>query len=196
MLEILDIVVTSFLTVFVSEVGDKTFISTAMLAMKYSKSAVLCGNFLSMSAMMLLASYIGYTVMIFIDPTTVKLFSILVFLYFACTSWLEATSLDESEDLPEEKMQNNWSIVLSKTMALVFFAEWGDKSQIGIITLSAQHSIPLVLLGAILAILACGSIAVFTGHLCKGYFSHTLMSYLSSLIFISFGFFSLKDYIV
>jgi putative Ca2+/H+ antiporter (TMEM165/GDT1 family) len=195
MLEFLDTVLSSFLTVFISELGDKTFISTAMLAMKYSKSAVLCGNFSSMTIMMLLASYIGYTVMVLISPETVKILSILVFFYFAVVSWTEASSEDD-EKIQEKKIHNSWKSVFLQTMALVFFAEWGDKSQIGIIALSAQYPVLWVLTGAELAILACGSIAVLSGHLCEGYLSHSYMSYISSFIFLSFSLFSLKDYLI
>ena len=80
-LESFDVIGSSFLTVIVSELGDKTFISTAVLAMKYSKSAVFIGNVTSMSFMMVIAAYIGYAVMVFIDPHYVKILSILVFTF-------------------------------------------------------------------------------------------------------------------
>lgn len=195
--EAFEIILSSFLTVFISEVGDKTFISTAMLAMKYSKSAVFCGNIISMTSMMFLASCIGYTVMIYISPEIIKMFSILVFFYFAYEGFSEAFSNSKDEDLLDAKLTTyKWTSIMWQTAVLVFFAEWGDKSQIGIIALSATHSVVYVLIGAFLAIFLCAVMAIVSGHLCSGYLSESLMSSFSGIIFLSFGLFSLKDFIV
>ena len=124
LLESFDIIASSFITVIVSELGDKTFISTAVLAMKYSKSAVFFGNVSSMTFMMTIAAYIGYTVMILIEPYYVKLLSIIVFIHFATLSFWEAyKSSKDEEEIDVEHITKNWLSVLWKTMALVFFAE-------------------------------------------------------------------------
>lgn len=196
-LQSLDVVGQSFLTVIVSELGDKTFISTAILAMKYSKSAVLTGNLLSMSLMMLIASYIGYTVMIFIDPHHVKLFSILVFGLFSILAFWEAYKGSKDQDeILSQVFKPKWHSVLWQTAVLIFFAEWGDKSQIGIIALSANNSIPLVLTGAIGAIICCGFTAILCGEFFNRYVSENLMEYISGLVFLSFALFNLKDYLI
>lgn len=197
LVESFDIVASSFLTVIVSELGDKTFISTAVLAMKYSKSAVFLGNISSMSLMMILAAYIGYTVMIFIDPQYVKLLSILVFIHFSTLSFWEAykNSKDE-EEAEDENNTNKWVMVLWKTMVLVFFAEWGDKSQIGIIALSAIHPMLLVIIGAVSAILCCACIAILFGKIFHSYVSEQFMGYLSGVVFLLFAMIELKNYLV
>lgn len=193
----IDVVFTSFLTVLVSELGDKTFISTAMLSMKYSKSAVFCGNILSMTFMMFLASCIGYTVMTYISPEIVKMFSIIVFFYYAYEGFTQAFSNNKDEGLLETKITTyKWTSIMWQTFVLVFFAEWGDKSQIGIIALSATHSVVYVLIGATLAIVMCALIAILSGHLCSGYLSDSLMSCFSGITFLAFGLFSLKDFII
>lgn len=195
--EDLEVVLSSFLTVFISEVGDKTFISTAMLAMKYSKSAVFCGNIISMTSMMFLASCIGYTAMVYINPEIVRTLSILVFFYFAYEGFSEAFSNSKDSDLLDTRISTyKWTSILWQTLVLVFFAEWGDKSQIGIIALSATHSIAYVLIGAFFAIFLCALMAVLSGHLCSGYLSESLLSCFSGIIFLAFGLFSLKDFIV
>ena len=195
-LESFDVIGSSFLTVIVSELGDKTFISTAVLAMKYSKSAVFIGNVTSMSFMMVIAAYIGYAVMVFIDPHYVKILSILVFIHFATISFWEAyKNSKEEEEVDIDKPKKNWLAVLYETMILIFFAEWGDKSQIGIIALSATHPIMLVLIGAVSAILCCALIAIIFGKLFNGYVSDTFMGYLSGVVFLSFSLISLKDYL-
>ena len=196
LVESLDIIGSSFLTVIVSELGDKTFISTAVLAMKYSKTAVFFGNISSMCLMMAIASYIGYTVMVLLDPHYVRLFSILVFIHFSTLSFWEAyKNSKEEEQLEVKNNTTKWVSVLWQTMVLVFFAEWGDKSQIGIITLSAIHPAALVMTGAVIAILCCAFIAVMFGKLFHGYVSETLMGYLSGLVFLLFALIELKTHL-
>jgi Ca2+/H+ antiporter, TMEM165/GDT1 family len=192
--EALDTVFSSFLTVLVTELGDKTFISTAMLAMRYPKSAVLLGNFSSMTLMMLLASSVGYTIMLTISPTYVKLFSVFIFLYFSFTSFLAASDSEKSPS-SEPLSTKPWLSVVWTTMVLVFFAEWGDKSQISIIALSANHPIIFVMLGTSSAILLCGLLAILCGHLFHQHVSETFMSYLSGLIFLFFGLFELRGFV-
>jgi Ca2+/H+ antiporter, TMEM165/GDT1 family len=195
-IESFDIVGSSFLTVIVSELGDKTFIATAMLAMKYSKSAVFAGNVLSMTLMMIFAAYIGYTVMVFIDPNYVKILSILVFVHFATISfWGAYKNSKEDEDINTGSHKNNWVSILWQTMVIVFFAEWGDKSQIGIIALSAIHPAMLVIIGAIAAILCCALTAIAFGKIFNTYVSGTHMEIVSGTIFLLFAVTSVKDYI-
>mmetsp|Transcript_6084 Transcript_6084/g.8998 ORF Transcript_6084/g.8998 Transcript_6084/m.8998 type:complete len:299 (+) Transcript_6084:46-942(+) len=95
---------SSFVTILVSELGDKTFFLCAMLAMKYSRAAVFTGNLIGMSFMLVLAASIGHAAMVFINPLYVKLASILVFSLFAATSFIEGLKKEEEEEKELEVM--------------------------------------------------------------------------------------------
>ena len=71
-----------------------------------------------------------------------------------------------------------------------------DKSQIGIIAISATHPLYLVMIGAVAAILVCAIMAIIFGKIFTGYISETLMGYISGTVFLFFAIITLKDYIL
>ena len=201
------VISSSFVTILVSELGDKTFFLCAMLAMKYSRAAVFTGNLIGMSFMLVLAASIGHAAMVFINPLYVKLASILVFSLFAATSFVEGLKKEEeekelenkedeeAEDAEEEKETDSDELleplstcrVIWKTIALISLAEWGDKSQISIVTLAAISNAFYVAIGAVLGIALCSFLAVMMGSILSKYISEKKMSVIAGVVFAIFA---------
>jgi len=202
------VISSSFVTILVSELGDKTFFLCAMLAMKYSRAAVFTGNLIGMSFMLVLAASIGHAAMMFINPLYVKLASILVFSLFAATSFVEGLKKEEeeekelenkedgeAEDAEEEKETDSDELleplstcrVIWKTIALISLAEWGDKSQISIVTLAAISNAFYVAIGAVLGIALCSFLAVMMGSILSKYISEKKMSVIAGVVFAIFA---------
>jgi putative Ca2+/H+ antiporter (TMEM165/GDT1 family) len=68
---------------------------------------------------------------------------------------------------------------------LNFIAELGDKTQVGILTLSARYGFAPVFVGAALAILALNALAVTAGALIARYVPETVVRYLAAALFIT-----------
>lgn len=81
----------------------------------------------------------------------------------------------------------NLTITLA-TFALVFLAELGDKTQIAVISLSAQHKASkLIFLGSVSALIAVNIISVLIGTSLSLVLPLDIIEKIAGLIFISFG---------
>jgi putative Ca2+/H+ antiporter (TMEM165/GDT1 family) len=185
---------SSFLLVAFSEIGDRTFIIEALLAAKGPRLAVFCGSFMVNALMIVLSSCIGMTIFWYVDPTTVTYLAALVFLVFAFLAFREAwyeddddSSSDEDEINKELGTEATWRKTFCTAATLVFAAEWGDRSQLGVVTLSSELSAFPVILGALVAQAMCTCLSVTAGKALAKYLTEEIMNYLASVLFLGFS---------
>jgi len=76
---------------------------------------------------------------------------------------------------------------LLSSFALIALAELGDKTQLAVIMLSAQHSAISVFSGALLAFLLVNGISVLTGSILISFLPLKWITLASGLVFILFG---------
>jgi len=79
-----------------------------------------------------------------------------------------------------------------QAFGLTFIAEFGDKTQIAILTLSARYGVLPVFLGAAIAFAILNGIAVFVGVLLNRYVPAHVIRYIAGGIFILFGLLSFR----
>jgi putative Ca2+/H+ antiporter (TMEM165/GDT1 family) len=185
---------SSFLLVAFSEIGDRTFIIETLLAAKGPRLAVFCGSFMINALMIVLSSCIGMTIFWYIDPTTVTYLAAFVFLVFAILAFREAwyeddddSSSDEEEINKELGSEATWRRTFCTAATLVFAAEWGDRSQLGVITLSSEMSAVPVIIGALVAQAMCTFLSVTAGKALAKYLTEKIMNYLASALFFVFS---------
>lgn len=77
--------------------------------------------------------------------------------------------------------------IVTKTFALTFVAEWGDRTQLATITLAAANNPLGVIGGATLGHAICAAIAVVCGKLIAGHISERWLTLAGGLLFIIFG---------
>ncbi len=77
--------------------------------------------------------------------------------------------------------------IVTKTFALTFVAEWGDRTQLATITLAAANHPLGVIGGATLGHAICAAIAVVCGKLIAGRISEQWLTTAGGLLFILFG---------
>ncbi|KAM7257979.1 hypothetical protein ACFE04_013720 [Oxalis oulophora] len=143
---------SAFLLIFFSELGDKTFFIAALLAARNSAPIVFLGTFGALSAMTIVSVLLGRTFH-YIDELLPFSFggtdlpiddiaAVCLLVYFGVSTLLDAASSDSLKAEDEQKeaelavseFQGNGAGILSaastiiSTFALVFVAEWGDKS--------------------------------------------------------------------
>lgn len=97
----------SFVSSAASELGDKTFMLTAILASRYSKPWVFLGSMSALGLMTLLSCFIGNVSEQFIPQLYTKYLAALLFLYFGGKSLYEVITdtVDDEDDEVEEDLK-------------------------------------------------------------------------------------------
>ncbi|CAN6443889.1 unnamed protein product [Victoria cruziana] len=202
---------SAFLLIFFSELGDKTFFIAALLASRNAGAVVFAGTFGALAAMTVISVFLGRAFH-YIDGILPFRFgeadlpiddiaAVCLLVYFGVSTLLEAASNDglKSKDEEEEaklaisEVSGNGAGILSiagtviSTFALVFVAEWGDKSFFSTIALAAASS-PIGVVGGSLAGHAVATlIAVLGGSLLGTFFSEKVIAYVGGTLFLVFA---------
>lgn len=97
----------SFLSILVSEIGDKTFIVTAVLATRYNKVWVFIGSYSALFLMTFISCFIGNVSELFLPQSYISLVAALLFFVFGIKSIYEAVTnkLEDSEE--EEEIEHD-----------------------------------------------------------------------------------------
>ncbi|PPQ91748.1 hypothetical protein CVT25_013238 [Psilocybe cyanescens] len=185
----LQALVQSFSMIIVSKIGDKTLLIAAILAMWLPRLTVFLGAFLSMLLMSFLSAALGHLLPTLIPQAWTQWCAAALFLIFGMRMWGEASRMqngngklqDEMQEVEEEieddeRVQPSWSEgvqnfcslllgpVLVQAFVPTFLGEWGDRSQIAIISLGAAHNVYLLTFGTVLGHLCCTALAVIGGR--------------------------------
>ena len=173
---------SAFLLVFVSEMGDKTQLLALVLAARFKKPwPIMTGILVAALLNHALASYVGATIAAYVSQQALKWILALTFVGFGL--WI--LKPDKEEDLSYRK---KWGPFVTTTVAF-FFAEMGDKTQLATVALGAKFAEPfLVTLGTTLGMLGADGLAVFFGHRFSQRVPMGLVRKVASLLFILFGF--------
>ena len=187
----------AFVMILATELGDKTFIIAAVLAGKKPRMAIFLGVVITMAFMSIVSSAIGLAFVNFIDKFYLNIAAACLFLLFSILSFKEACSKEESCDdkeieesileQGEASRRSSWLWALWQCMGLIFFAEWGDKSQLGTVTLVAQCDPFAVVLGAVIGVMLCTALAVLGGRWIASYLSEKTMGVIAGVIFLAFA---------
>lgn len=204
--------VSAFLLIFFSEIGDKTFFIALLLALRRSKSLVFTGTFGALAVMTVISVGLGRFLHA-LDELVPNLgfplddaLAVALLLFFGVQTLLSAGSADE--DAEEEKGEAQEAVdelnksgtaavgLILSTFALVFAAEWGDKSFLATIALAAASDPTGVVLGAIAGHGVATVIAVLGGSILGNYLSEKVVQYLGGSLFLLFAVATLYDIVV
>lgn len=194
---------SSFLLIFFSEIGDKTFFIAALLATRKSNLAVFSGTFGALAAMTVISVTLGRAFHYLDDliPATQfpldDLAAVVLLVYFGVSTLIDAASMEGSK-AEEEKQDAELAIAgfngqsaaastVAATFALVFVAEWGDKSFFSTIALAAASSPAGVVTGAIAGHAVATVLAVLGGSILSEYISEKLIAYVGGSLFLVFA---------
>jgi len=195
--------------IFLSEIGDKTFFICAILAMRLGRLVSFLGTVLALGVMTLFSVGLGVAFRAIPDPmkTTLpvgKYLSVALLFFFGIRSILSGTSAgssaDELADAEETVSQRKdfspgkqatgfsrfWRSIFV-VAALIFVAEWGDRSMLTTIALGASANALGVALGGILGHVLAALIAVFGGSLISQFISERTINIISGVLFIVFA---------
>jgi putative Ca2+/H+ antiporter (TMEM165/GDT1 family) len=154
----LEPIVTSFLLVAVSEMGDKTQLLAFSLASRYRRPwVVMAGILVATILNHALAASVGTWVSEHVPARVMA--GILAATFIGFGFWtLKPDTLEESKGPP------GFGPFLTTTI-LFFLAEMADKTQLATVALAARYqSVVLVTIGTTLGMLASDGLAVFLGE--------------------------------
>ncbi|KAG5560541.1 hypothetical protein RHGRI_003759 [Rhododendron griersonianum] len=187
----------AFSLIFVSEIGDKVLLgSMGALSFMTVLSVIIGRIFHSVPAQfqttLPIGEYAAVTLLMFFGLKSIK------------DAWdlpskegksseknsSELGEYVEAEELVKEKASKQLSNPLEivwKSLSLVFFAEWGDRSMLATIALGAAQSPWGVASGAIAGHLLATSIAILGGAFLANYISEKLVGCLGGALFLVFA---------
>ena len=174
-------IVSSFLLVAVSEMGDKTQLLALSLAARFRRPWVVMAGILTATiANHLLAAAVGSWISERVPARVMAGALALIFVAFALWTLRPDT-------LEEGGAQSRFGPYLSTTV-LFFLAEMGDKTQLATVALAAEfHSIVLVTIGTTLGMLASDGLAVVLGDRLANRLPMTWIRRVAAALFLAFG---------
>jgi putative Ca2+/H+ antiporter (TMEM165/GDT1 family) len=174
-------ILSSFLLVAVSEMGDKTQLLAFSLATRFRKPwPVMAGILVATIANHALASSVGAWISVNVPGRALAGFLAVTFIGFGVWT-LRPDTLDEARG-PER-----FGAFVTTTI-LFFLAEMGDKTQLATVALAARYeSIVRVTLGTTLGMLAADGLAVFLGEKVADQVSSRKMRWAAASLFFVFG---------
>jgi len=171
-----------FSFVFLAELGDKTQLAIITLCSKYDWRSIFCGAMLAFAAVDGVSILIGKAISELIPILWVQLAAGLLFIVIGIYILLKKEERNEGFLFKEGR-----SAFIS-SFILVSLTEVGDKTQLAVILLAAQHQqVLMVFLGVILAFLAVTILAIVIG---KGFvyvIPRNWLKFVASAMFIGFG---------
>ncbi|KAG7584671.1 Gdt1 family [Arabidopsis thaliana x Arabidopsis arenosa] len=201
---------SAFLLIFFSELGDKTFFIAALLAARNSAVTVFVGTFGALGIMTIISVVLGRTFH-YVDEVLPFRFgetdlpiddiaAVCLLVYFGVSTLLDAVSDEGKAD--EEQKEAELAVselsgsgagivaaanTIISTFALVFVAEWGDKSFFSTIALAAASSPLGVIAGALAGHGAATLLAVLGGSLLGNFLSEKAIAYVGGILFLVFA---------
>ncbi len=190
---------TAFATVAIAGVGDKSFITTLLLAARHKARWVFTGSVsaLTIGAGLWITAGVWMRSIVSID--TIQIFSGIAFLLFGTNAIIEARRLEAKIDvakgecdtsqfqLPAPKMAAN--TVIRNSFTTTFLAEFGDRTQLSLLALAAGPNISAesIFSGAVAANVLLAITAVYSGKCLKNRLCQKRLSYISGALFIAIG---------
>lgn len=185
----------------IAELGDKTFLIAALLAMRHRPRWVFVGTVLALALMTLISVAIGQVANRLLPEIWVRWAEIIFFAGFGIKLWFDAAQMPISGDSEEEaeaeaivegaeaKLGKRITVlaVILEAFSLVFVAEWGDRTQFTTMALAAAGSAWGVALGAILGHAIVAVIAVSVGRWVSRHISERLLTQISAVLFLIFA---------
>jgi putative Ca2+/H+ antiporter (TMEM165/GDT1 family) len=171
---------SSFAIVAVAEFGDKTQVAIISLSAKHRPRSVFVGAMFAFALIDGVCALIGGAIAPVIPAFWISLVAGVAFLIFGIY-----TLLPKKSSIVQIKEHSK---VVTTSFLLIAALEFGDKTQLAIIALSAEYAAPLqVFLGVMLALTLLTGLESLLGSVVSRYVSERYIKIGAALLFIAFG---------
>ncbi len=155
---------TTFLTIFLAELPDKTMVATMVLSTRYHHGRAVWLGATAAFAVHVTIAVVAGGLLTLLPAWLVQAVVAVLFVIGAVVLIREGGEVEEADVDQEADATSSWSIGAT-TFGVVFLAEWGDLTQLATASLAAKSGSPVsVWLGALLALSAVAGIAVVAGR--------------------------------
>ena len=169
-----------FLAVGLAELGDKTQISLLLLSSKVkSHPRLLLGVMLAFLVVDGVAVLAGSWIVGVVPTSFVKVLSGIVFLAFG------VLILRGGHEAGEGRLYSKSPLVSG--FALVFMAEWGDKTQVASGLFAVEYNPLVVLLGAMAALGVLSALSIYLGKVLSSKLDRKLVAKIAGAVFVLMG---------
>ncbi len=176
---------TSFLLIVAAEIGDKSQLVCMVLAARHRALPVMAGSVLAFAVLNTLAVVFGAAIANWIPEAMVYAVVAVLFLIFGVQALRAKAEPDQECATPATGQSIFWA-----TFALIFVAEFGDKTQLAVVGLSSA-SIPLaVWIGATCALVVTSALGIWAGCTLLRRVPITLLHRISGCFFIALALFA------
>jgi len=172
-------IMSTFAIVALAEFGDKTQIAVINLSAKHKPSSVFIGAVLAFALVVGVSVLIGGAIAPYFSTFWIDLAGGISFLIFG------VYTLFARENRIIKVKEHSKTVTTS--FFLIAIAEFGDKTELAIIALSAKYAAVQVYLGAMLAFALLTALGAVFGKIISRYISASYIKIGASLIFIAFG---------
>ena len=192
----------SLLLITATELGDKTFFVALILAMRHARSRwLIFWGVLAGLALMTGASVVAGNVLSLVPKLYVHYSEVALFVFFGIKMLYDASQMAAQSEGTEQQEAEEFIHQADSTLAkrqtklkifreaffLTFLAEWGDRTQITTIALTAAYHPVGVITGSILGHSICTAIAVLGGRLVAKRISEQTITFLGGILYLLFG---------
>jgi len=184
----------AFGLVFVAELGDKSQFLVLWYATRYRWWLVVAGMAAAVLVLQLLAVVVGQAIGHLIPDDAILIAGGLLFLAFAYWSFRGARNGNDEEG----RIAKDGSLAVFLIVASTFFlSEFGDKTQLLTLSLSARSDLPLAIwFGSSSAMIVADSLAIGLGLVLGRRIPRVLMAYVAAVLFAAFGLVSIASVFV
>jgi putative Ca2+/H+ antiporter (TMEM165/GDT1 family) len=171
---------TSFGLILIAELGDKTQLAVISLSSKRKSKTVFIGALLAFAFVDGVSALAGGAIATLIPAFWIGLGAGIAFIIFAVyTLFLEKAEKPDVEQRP---------LALASSFSLVALMELGDKTQLAVVSLSAEYDAPvMVFIGVMLAFAVLTTLGVVLGAAISRWVPLKYVRIGSGLLFIVFG---------
>ena len=179
------VVATTFVTIFVAELPDKTMMATIVLSARYKRPlAVWIGAAVALTAQMVIAVVAGHLLNLLPDRVVAVAVTVL-FAVGAVVLW--RSSDDPVDELATQGAATNGRLpawrVSATVFGVVFLAEWGDLTQLATASLASRGEALSVFVGAAAAMVTVAAIGVVAGQSLLRVLPERVLRRVAALIF-------------
>jgi putative Ca2+/H+ antiporter (TMEM165/GDT1 family) len=172
---------STFAIIAVAEFGDKTQIAVISLSAKHKPKSVFAGGLLAFAIIDGVLALIGGTIASHFPIFWINVASGILFLVVG------VYTLVSKRDMTIRIKDR--SSVIATSFLLVSVLEFGDKTQLAVITLAAEYNAPIqVFIGVMLAVTLLTAVGTIFGKILSRYISARYVKIGSGLVFLIFGF--------
>lgn len=196
------VLLSTFGLVFVAELGDKTQLAIVAQTCKYRCPwPVFFGGSLALTAITALSVLCGHLLGNLIPEMAIRIAASFAFIVMGGLIWLEATRSGVDAEVETDACNDeipylssvtqpipwNWK-AFGTTFSLLFVAELGDKTQLAVLGLTCEKSLPwIVFVGGALALICVTAVGVIGGQQLTKLIPEKLLLKISAVGFVVMG---------